>query len=343
LTRAVVERRLECRTLSALSAASRVPSEEDLMRRLPRLATVVTTVVLLLLGLVTATSAGAATAHPDGTFPTRIGLPDGFAPEGITTGRGTTVYVGSLADGAIWQADARTGEGSILVPGVEGRVAVGVEYDTARRVLWVAGGPTGTIRAYDTRTGDLLATYTFDAGFLNDLVVTRDAVYATDSMMKQLAVVPLSGKELPDPGAATTLPLTGDLQYIEGFNANGIVAKRGFLLVVQSNTGLLFRVERRTGKTVQVDLGGYQLTNGDGLELRGSRLFVVRNTDNLIAEIRLGRHLRTGTLVRELRSSHFDVPTTATFAAGRLLAVNARFGTPTTPTTPYWVTRVHRR
>lgn len=312
------------------------------MRRLPRLAAVLTAVALLLVGLVTATSAGAAPARSDGNFPSRIDLPDGFAPEGITTGRGTTVYVGSLADGAIWQADVRTGEGSILVAGVEGRVAVGVEYDRARQVLWVAGGPTGTIRAYDTRTGDLLATYTFDAGFLNDLVVTRDAVYATDSMMQQLAVVPLSGRDLPAPDAATTLPLTGDLVYIEGFNANGIVAKRGFLLVVQSNTGELFRVDPSTGETVQVDLGGYLLTNGDGLELRGSRLFVVRNMDNLVAEIRLGRHLTTGTLVRELTSPDFDVPTTATFAAGRLWAVNARFGTPPTPTTEYWITQVPR-
>jgi hypothetical protein len=313
------------------------------MRRLPRLAAVVTTVALLFVGLVTAPSAGAAPAHPGGTFPTRIDLPDGFAPEGITAGRGTTVYVGSLADGAIWQADVRTGEGRILVPGVEGRVAVGVDYDSARQVLWVAGGPTGTVRAYDTRTGGLLATYTFDAGFLNDLVVTHDAVYATDSMMQQLAVVPLSGKQLPEPETATTLPLTGDLQYIEGFNANGIVAERGFLLVVQSNTGLLFRVEPSTGETVQVDLGGYSLTNGDGLELRGSRLFVVRNMDHLVAEIRLGRHLTTGTLVRELTGPDLDVPTTATFAAGRLWAVNARFGTPPTPTTEYWITQVPRR
>jgi hypothetical protein len=313
------------------------------MRRLPRLATVMATVALLFMGLVAASAAGAAPAHSGGMFPTRIDLPDGFAPEGITTGHATTVYVGSLANGAIWQGDARTGEGSILVPGVEGRVAVGVEYDAARQVLWVAGGATGTIRAYDTRTGDLLATYTFDAGFLNDLVLTRDAVYATDSMMQQLAVVPLSGQELPDPEAATTLPLTGDLEYVEGFNANGIVATRGFLLVVQSNTGLLFRVDPSTGETVQVDLGGYPLTNGDGLELRGSRLFVVRNMDNLIAEIRLGRHLTTGTFVRELTSPDFDVPTTATFAAGRLWVVNARFGTAPTPNTEYWITQVASR
>ena len=32
-------------------------------------------------------------AHP---FPARIDLPDGWAPEGITAGRGNIAYVGSL-------------------------------------------------------------------------------------------------------------------------------------------------------------------------------------------------------------------------------------------------------
>jgi hypothetical protein len=47
--------------------------------------------------------------------------------------------------------------------------------------------------------------------------------------------------------------------------------------------------------------------------------------------------------VRELRSPDVDVPTTATFAAGRLWAVNARFGTAPAPTTEYWITQVPRR
>jgi hypothetical protein len=36
-------------------------------------------------------------------------------------------------------------------------------------------------------------------------------------------------------------------------------------------------------------------------------------------------------------SSGLDVPTTATLAAGRLWAVNARFGTPVTPDTEFWI------
>ncbi len=43
------------------------------------------------------------------------------------------------------------------------------------------------------------------------------------------------------------MPITGNLQYVPGFNANGIVDARGYLLVVQSATGLLFRVDAATG------------------------------------------------------------------------------------------------
>ena len=88
------------------------------------------------------TSSSAAVAAPD-VFPDEIDLPNGWAPEGITGGNGTTLFVGSLEGGAIWRADARTGTGAVLVPGVAGQVAVGVEHDADAGRLWVAGGPTG--------------------------------------------------------------------------------------------------------------------------------------------------------------------------------------------------------
>ena len=44
-------------------------------------------------------------------FPARIDLPSGWMPEGITAGRGNTIYVGSLAGGGVWAGDVRTGEG----------------------------------------------------------------------------------------------------------------------------------------------------------------------------------------------------------------------------------------
>ena len=82
------------------------------------------------------------------------------------------------------------------------------------------------------------------------------------------------------------------------------------------------------------------MTFGDGLEVVGSRLAVVRNQLNEVALFRLGAHLRSARLVRTLTSPGLDVPTTVAFRAGRLWAVNARFSTPATPTTPYWITRL---
>ncbi len=289
----------------------------------------------------------AAQAGDDDHLPDRIDLPNGWQPEGITTDR-RSLYVGSLADGAIWQANPRTGDGEILAPGRTGRVAVGVEYDRRRDVLWVAGGPTNKVRAHDADTGKVLRTYSFPLStgrFLNDLVVTRRGVFATDSMNQELAVVPFKSNgdqqhSLPPRSKAMTLPLTGDLVYVEGFNLNGIVKSHGRLLAVQTNTGLLFRINQRTGVTREVDLGGASLTNGDGLEIDDETLYVVRNQDNLVAVVELEDDLAGGELVDEITSTGFDVPTTAALALDALWVVNARFGTMPTAETPYWITRV---
>jgi strictosidine synthase-like protein len=293
----------------------------------------------LLLGATLAIVAAASPALAAGQFPSRIALPNGFAPEGITAGRGTTVYVGSLVDGRIWRGDVRTGRGSILVPPAGG-TAVGTEYEARANRLWVAGGGTGAVRVYNATTGALLQTYQFGAGrFLNDLVATREAVYVTDSLMQQLVVIPLGPTgALPAPTAAHTIPLSGDIQYVAGFNVNGIVASRGWLIIVQSNTGQLFRVDPATGSAQEIDLGGASASFGDGLELVGSTLYAVRNQLNRVAVFRLGAGLVSAQLLGEITSADLNVPTTAAFSAGRLWAVNARFGTTPTPTTPYWIT-----
>ena len=295
--------------------------------------------LLLGLGLLLGAAITPATAS---SFADRIDLPDGFAPEGITSD-GTTLYVGSLVDGAIWRGSLATGTGDVWIPGVAGEVAVGIDYDTAYDRLWVAGGNTHEVKVHDATTGDLLRTYTFDSGFLNDVVATPDAVYVTDSNMQQLIVIPLgAGGSLPADGM--TVPLTGDIAYEPGFNANGITAARGWLLIVQSNTGFVFRVNPETGDASRVvltdDSGTYLVTAGDGIEIRGATLAVVRNQLNMVATFKLNGRLTAGMLTGELVSDGFSVPTTATWAAGDLWAVNARFGTPVTPETEYWIQRV---
>ena len=174
------------------------------MRRRPTLAIV---------AIATALVMGAGPVAAAAPFPDRIDLPSGWRPEGITAGAGTTVYVGSMAGGGVWAADVRTGEGFQLVPhwqiGAVTGVATGVEYEHGANRLWVAGASTGTVRVYDASTGALLKHYDFSPfGFINDLVVTDDAVYVTDSRNPWLDVIPL-GEDGSLPDAGTMLPLSG--------------------------------------------------------------------------------------------------------------------------------------
>jgi hypothetical protein len=293
-----------------------------------RITLVVTTLVLL-------AAAAPATAAP---FPARIDLPDGWRPEGITVGRGLTAYVGSLADGAIAKVDLRTGAVQVHVPGVAGQVAVGLDYEDGADRLWVAGGPTGAVRVYAATTGELLETYTFAAGFLNDVAVTSDAIYVTDSFIQQLIVIPLGvGGALPDPADAFTLPISGAYQYVAGFNANGIVEFAGWLIVPNSTTGQLFAIDPDSGDSVELLPPGSVLA-ADGLERRGSTLYIVQNQLNQVLAFGI-RGDRLSPLAT-LTDAGLDVPTTVAFAGGGLWAVNARFTTPPTPTTEYWITQL---
>ena len=45
-------------------------------------------------------------------FPETIPVPAGSQPEGIASGKGTTLYAGSRRDGSVFRADARTGKGA---------------------------------------------------------------------------------------------------------------------------------------------------------------------------------------------------------------------------------------
>jgi outer membrane protein assembly factor BamB len=295
-----------------------------------------------------AAPAGAAPVRAGGDFPARIDLPDGFDfPEGIEHGRGTTFFVGSLLTGAIWRGDLRTGSGSVLAPGSSGRASAGIAYDPGHDRIWVAGGGpllvgSGDIRVYNASSGALLATYQLPGvGLMNDVAITRDAVYVTDSGFAQLIVIPLPRDgSLPPPTAATKLPLAGDMIQAPGINLNGIVARAGFLLVANSTTGKLFRVDPASGVARKLDLGGADLSYPDGLELLGNTLYVVRPFDDRVTVVALAAGLTRGVVLGDLTAPSLDIPTTATVAAGRLWVTNLRFTTPPTPATPNWITRL---
>ncbi|MFD9941138.1 SMP-30/gluconolactonase/LRE family protein [Nonomuraea sp. NPDC059023] len=271
-------------------------------------------------------------------YPTSLSLPDGFRPEGIAIGPGPYAFIGSMADGSIYRADLRTGHGKIISRG-SGRPALGMKTDEHGR-LFVAGGTAGDARVIDTRTGRVLASYRLATGpaFVNDVVLTRDAAWFTDSTNPVLYKLPLRGEQLP--ADAERIRLTGDLKYGKGFNANGITETpdgRG-LLVVQSNTGGLFRVHP-SGKTRRVNLHGQSLPDGDGLLLRGRTLYAVENgvtnKRSRLTTLRVNAAGTDGRVVRRVGSPRFDIPTTVAAFRSRLYLPNARFTTKPTPATPY--------
>jgi streptogramin lyase len=280
----------------------------------------------------------------DRPFPDVVQLPPGFQPEGIAIGRGTTFYVGSIPTGAVFRGDLRTGTGAVLVPGGSGAAAIGVGIDGRNR-LFVAGGVTGKGFVYDGASGDQLASYQLATGseptFVNDVAVTKGGAWFTDSNRLVLYRVPVALDGTLGP-TAEVLPLSGDLQLGAGINLNGIEATpNGKQLVsVQTNSGLLFTIDPATGETHQIDLGGTTLVNGDGLLLQGRTLFVVQNRLNQIAVVQLSPDFERGTVSMYLTDSDFDVPTTIDRLGRHLYVVNARFGTPPTPTTPYRVVQV---
>ncbi|MCF6379453.1 superoxide dismutase [Nocardioides KLBMP 9356] len=304
------------------------------MRRLivPVLSTV------LGLGLVAAPPASAGVARDGDTFPARIDLPDGFQPEGITIGPGGNAWLGSLADGDIVKVSLRTGE---VQPAFEGTgvPAVGLKRSRDGR-LYVAGGDSGTLRVIDTATG-ATTSYDVDGGFVNDVTLTTKAAWFTDSQKPRLyrldrdAGVPAT--------TATPVPLTGEWEQGAGFNANGVTTAPGgkALLVVNSGAGTLYRVTT-AGVATKVDLGGYELVNGDGILRHGRLLYVVRNRDNVVEVVRLDRTGLVGEVVRHITSDEFDVPTTVARFGKRLYLPNARFGVDPAdaPTSAYWITKV---
>ena len=303
--------------------------------------------MLLLLGLLlTLTLPGIAVAQAP-VFPEVIQLPVGFAPEGIAVGRGASFYAGSLADGSVYGGDLRTGEGAIVVPPQPGRISVGMKVDSRTNYLFVAGGPGGAAYVYDAKTGAEVAALSLalpGASFINDVVVTREAAYFTNSSSPYFYRLPLGpGGRVANPAAADTVMLTGEWVQVAGFNANGITATPDgrWLIIVNSTTGKLYRVDPANGGADEIDLGGAQVTSGDGILLDGKTLYVVRNRLNQIVAIAMAPDFLSGAIVETITDSDFNVPTTVAEFGNALYAVNAKFGTPA-PGTPYEVVRVSK-
>ncbi|GHH76281.1 superoxide dismutase [Promicromonospora soli] len=306
----------------------------------------------LALGLAAVTTASAtetntpattevAVSASDRVFPSTLSLPDGSVPEGIAIS-GIHAYVTSFADGTVYKLNLATGRYKVLSPAT-GTGAVGIMLHDGR--LFVAGGTAGTVRVLDPGSGEELASYTVGTTgqtFINDFTVLDGVVYATDTFSPVLHKLPLGENgELPAADQVETIALDG-ITYSEGFNVNGITTTPDgeALLLVQTNTGLLYRVEESTGAADQVDVGEADLTWGDGMLLEGNTLYVVRNFPNTVAVLELDDTGTTAALTDELTDPRFDTPTTIARFKDSFYLPNARFTAEDPSSANFFVTAI---
>lgn len=259
-------------------------------------------------------------------------------PEGIAA-KGAWVYTGSAQDGTIYRAPRRGATAQAISPaGTDGRTAaIGMKIDKNGHLL-VAGGATGTVFVLDRVSGATLGKFTksptgaYDSGdptFLNDIAIAKNGdAYITDSQAAMIYRIPAGALAAVSIGGVLEewLPLAGSpIVYQNGFNLNGIVAKKNrYLLTVQTNTGKLYRVTIATKQIAEVAVKGTTLTGGDGMILDDERLYVVHQ--GVVDVLKVKHHLLSAKLRTRITSATFDSPTTAALHKGRLYVVNSQFG-----------------
>ena len=278
----------------------------------------------------------AAFALPAAAAPAEvIVLPGATSAEGIANGGGTTFYAGDLFAGDIFRGDVQRGTAELFIDAPAGRMAVGMAADLEHDLLFVAGGFTGQGYVYDTRHrcrpwSSPTSSARAGTAMINDVALTKDGAWFTDSFQPRLYFVPVN--EAGVPGSFLTLQLTGPAAEISGqFNLNGIQATPNgkTLIVAHSTNGELYTVDPVTGASATI--AGVSVPNVDGIVLLGRHLWAVQNS-NQVTRVQLSPHLTSGVIEEVITSDLFQVPATAARFGSRLAVVNAKFDTGFPPT-----------
>jgi len=305
----------------------------------------------VLVGALVLLVAGTPALSQAPVYPDLIPLPVGFGPEGIAVGNGHTFYVGSLTPptlGQILVGDLRDGSFSQLVAPT-GRPALGIKHDPRSNLLFVANGPSGRGTAYDAATGSQVAFWQFQlpgTAAINDVVLTRDGAYFTDSMLPFLYRVPLGPRGAPG-AVADHIPLPGNFGVPggctvgPGLRGNGIAAAPNgrHLIIMHMSEGRLYRMDTATYTVVPIaitggdSLGGGDVCTADGVLLDANALYVVQNFLNRVAVIELTPDHFSGVITRYITepfasNAATKVPTTLAEFGNSLYAVTAGFAPP---------------
>ncbi|NUR77941.1 MAG: hypothetical protein HOQ28_16845 [Thermoleophilia bacterium] len=258
-------------------------------------------------------------------------------PEGVAAGGGRTFFVGATGDGTIYRGTTDNLTVPEFIPGAAGKSAVGMKVFRGR--LYVAGGGTGKIVVYDIATKQQVASFDTGAGgFLNDLVVMHNGdVFVTDSFRPVLWHV-TAAQVTAGSGTPEQISVAPEITFTPAgtFNLNGIVSRGdGRLIVVQSSTGKLFRIDlgaTAASRHIQ-QIDAPSLPGGDGLLLDRGRLIVVQGSPAQLSFLKLKGGGSRAQLVETRTDPALRGPSTVARVHKLLLVVNADFTTSTLPFT----------
>lgn len=283
-------------------------------------------------GLAASFSLFLPTALPAGAAPPsgEIVLDGATSAEGIAAGEGKTFYAGELTTGDIFRGDIRKGTASRFIDAPAGRAAAGMKADTCHHLLFVAGATTGKAFVYNTHTGKPVADIELGKGFINDVTLTSDGAWFTNSAAAELYFLPVD--EHGDLGKVKVLKLSGPAaELTQGFNLNGIAASEDgkVLIVAHSTNGQLYTVNPKNGKSALIK--GVSVPNVDGILVRGDNVWAVQNQLNQVTRVDLSGDLSSAEVRNVIKSKSFDIPTTVALFGDTLAVVNAQFNRPPSP------------
>ena len=299
------------------------------MRRL-LLAAAIPVALGLTAGTATAKTIGRTASAPRSAVYPLPGAVD--FPEGIVLDRAHhTFYVSDTHTGGI--SRGQLGDPNSVTPFIPGPqvpgTILGVRIDHQDH-LAAAGGFAGTITIYNRKTGARLRTFTTGAtDAINDIAVAKNGdLYATDSFVPILWRVPArllrSGTTAP---AEAWLNLTGTaIVYTTGYNLNGIAPTRDgrYLIVTQSTTRKLYRIDLATKQVSEVDVNG-EAVDGDGIQLVGHTLYAIDPRRAEIIKIAFSPDYAHGRVLSRTGDRTFAYPTGLALAGDRVLVVNSQF------------------
>jgi sugar lactone lactonase YvrE len=164
---------------------------------------------------------------------------------------------------------------------------------------------------------------------VNDVVITQDGAWFTDSVQPKLYFVPISPTGVP--GDFSVLTLTGPAAETPGdFNLNGIAATPDgrTLIVAHSTNGALYTVDPLTGAS-ELLVGDVA---PDGILYEAGRLWVAEPFLNQVTRLHPNPDLTDAVVEEVITSDLFQTPSTIAIHGNQLAAVNAKFDTGFPPT-----------